>query len=200
MPPAAFSRIYRNTFTFPAGFSLMLKAGIMRVLRILLCGAGVLVALSASASAGAGPRTLGGVSSVIPLENGIRIVTINGGIEEITALRDDIVRVRASASSTLPEDASWAVLEKSRTASVPITSENTASTVGFRTQLLHVEIDRKTLCLTVSNRDGRILQQDAQPIRFEDSAFRIMKSMPADEHYYGLGDKTGPTDRRGRAF
>ena len=29
---------------------------------------------------------------------------------------------------------------------------------------------------------------------------RVWKSMPEDEHYYGLGDKAGPLDRRGRAF
>ncbi|WP_058187828.1 glycoside hydrolase family 31 protein [Terracidiphilus gabretensis] len=172
----------------------------MRILRILICGAGVLVALSAAVFAGTGPHTLGSVSSVTALENGIRILTTSGGTEEITALRDDVVRVRASTGASLPEDASWAVLEKSRTASVPVTPENTAVTVGFRTQSLHIEIDRKTLCLTVRNLDGRILQQDAQPLRLEDSAFRIAEAMPADEHYYGLGDKTGPTDRRGRAF
>src|SRR6202012_3342820 len=117
-----------------------------------------------------------------------------------TALRDEVMRVRASAGASLSEDASWAVLAGSRTASVPVTPENTATTVGFSTHSLHVEIDRKTLCLTVRSHDGRVLQQDAQPLRFEDSAFRIVKVMPADEHYYGLGDKTGPTDRRGRAF
>ena len=172
----------------------------MRALRILICGAGVLVAWSASIFAGAGPHMLGGVSRATALENGVRILTTNGGIEEITALRDEVVRVRASAIASLSEDASWAVLEKSRTASVPVMPENTTAAVGFRTKSLHVEIDRKTLCLTVRSLDGRLLQQDAQPLRFEDSAFRIVKAMPTDEHYYGLGDKTGPTDRRGRAF
>jgi alpha-glucosidase len=31
-------------------------------------------------------------------------------------------------------------------------------------------------------------------------AFRIYKTMPLDEHYFGLGDKTGPLDRRNEAF
>jgi alpha-glucosidase len=172
----------------------------MRALRILLCGAGVLVTSSASVFAGTGPHTLGGVSGVTAFENGIHIATTNGGIEEITALRDRVLRVRASASATLPEDASWAVLSEARKSSVPVTPENSDQTVGFRTQSLHVAVDRSTLCVTVRANDGSILQQDSSPLRFEDSAFRIVKAMPADEHYYGLGDKIGPTDRRRRAF
>ncbi len=38
------------------------------------------------------------------------------------------------------------------------------------------------------------------PSRFDGDAFRIYKAMPLDEHYFGLGDKTGPLDRRNEAF
>ncbi len=172
----------------------------MRELRILFCGAGVLVSLSALAFAGTGPHTLGSVSSEAMLANGIRVLTTSGGVEEITALRSDVIRVRASDGASLPEDASWAVLEKSRTSSIPVEPENTVATIGFRTPSLHIEVDRKTLCFTLRSIDGRILQQDSEPLHFEDSAFRIVKVMPPNEHYYGLGDKIGPTDRRGRAF
>lgn len=172
----------------------------MRALRIYFCGAGVLVALSATVFAGTGPHMLGGVASVTALANGIHIATTNGGVEEITALRDGVLRVRASATAALGEDASWAVLPEARRSSVTVEPENTDRATGFRTGALRVEVDRKTLCLTVRALDGSLLQQDSEPLRFEDSAFRIVKAMPPDEHYYGLGDKMGPTDRRGRAF
>ena len=176
----------------------------MRILRILLCGAGLLIALPASVYArtgtGTGPHTLGSISSATTLENGIRILTTNGGMEEITALRDGVLRVRASTSAILPEDASWAVLPEARSSSVPVTPENTDASAGFRTQSLHVAIDRNTLCLTIRANNGSILQQDSGPLRFENSSFRIVKAMPADEHYFGIGDKIGPMDRRGRAF
>jgi alpha-glucosidase len=38
------------------------------------------------------------------------------------------------------------------------------------------------------------------PVRFQGTAFRIAKAMPIDEHYFGLGDKSGPLDRREQAF
>ena len=37
-------------------------------------------------------------------------------------------------------------------------------------------------------------------MEFHDSAFRIYKAMPDDEHYFGLGDKVGPLDRRQQSF
>jgi alpha-glucosidase len=63
-----------------------------------------------------------------------------------------------------------------------------------------VEIDRGTLELTIRDAQGNVVQQDARPIAFDGRTFRIWKKMPLDEHYFGLGDKTGPLDRRNEAF
>ncbi|MGA9672897.1 MAG: TIM-barrel domain-containing protein, partial [Terracidiphilus sp.] len=65
---------------------------------------------------------------------------------------------------------------------------------------LIVELDRKNYELTVRDLERNVLQQDARPVRFDGDAFRIYKAMPVDEHYFGLGDKTGPLDRRNQAF
>jgi alpha-glucosidase len=65
---------------------------------------------------------------------------------------------------------------------------------------LIAEVDKRTLQLTVRDLAGNIVQQDARPVRFDGDAFRIYKTMPSDEHYFGLGDKTGPLDRRDEAF
>ena len=44
---------------------------------------------------------------------------------QITALRDDVLRMRVGPAGALPEDASWAVLPASRTSSVSVTPEST---------------------------------------------------------------------------
>jgi len=135
-----------------------------------------------------------------PLANGIHFTTANGFVEEVTALRDDVLRVRISRSNQLPEDVSWDVLPESHKASVATVNQDSADAVGFRTAKLHVEIARSDARLTVRDADGNMVQQDAKPPVFEDAAFRIFKASPRDEHYFGLGDKTGPLDRRGHAF
>ena len=136
-----------------------------------------------------------------PLDNGIEIRSM-GVVMQITALRDDVVRVRVGLQGQLPEDASWAVLPAARTASIHVSAEEDSSSVGFRTGALRVKVDRATMRLHVTDLNGALIQEDAEdhPVEFHGGAFRVYKTMAADEHYFGLGDKPGPLDRRERAF
>jgi alpha-glucosidase len=120
--------------------------------------------------------------------------------ERVTALRDDVLHITVWRGEASPEDASWAVLETARTSAVPVTRSTTPAALVLKTKTLAVEIDRRTLELKIHDGDGNIVQQDSRPVRFDGDAFRVYKTMPADEHYFGLGDKTGPLDRRDQAF
>ncbi len=146
-----------------------------------------------------------GVDSSRPLPNGIEVKSGPGTLR-ILALRDDLLRVTISPSATLPEDASWAVLPQSRTASAPVTPGSRNGSVGFRTSLLDVSVDREMLAITIADSSGHVLIKEARPARFfttdpeGDLGFRVYESMPLDEHYFGLGDKTGPLDRRDHAY
>ena len=133
------------------------------------------------------------------LANGID-VRVGDIHEQILALRDDVIRVRIARGMNLPEDASWAVLADARHSAVAVTPTSSENRLGFSTHALSVELDKQTLQLTVRDLNGEILQQDARPIRYDGDAFRIYKAMSLDEHYFGLGDKTGPLDRRDEAF
>ena len=139
------------------------------------------------------------VTAVTPLPSGIEL---RDGelIMRITALRDDVLRIRAGRKGALPEDASWAVLPEARSASVAVTQDTDAALAGFHTGTLRVSISRTTGLLTLSDLSGKLLQQDAEPMQFEGDRLHLAKTMPSDEHYFGLGDKTGAFDRRGQAF
>jgi alpha-glucosidase len=144
---------------------------------------------------------LGTVSANKPLPNGIR-VTSGKSVMEITALRDDVVRIRVGPAGDLPEDASWAVLPAARVSKVNVTPANDSQSLGFTTQQLRVQVERKSSRVIVKDLQGNVLQEDSPgwPAEFHDAALRIYKQMPEDEHYFGLGDKVGPLDRRGQAF
>jgi alpha-glucosidase len=144
---------------------------------------------------------LGALSGSKPLPSGIR-VTSGKAVLEITALRDDVVRVRVGPNGQLPEDASWAVLPASRAATVNVNPAGDGTSVGFTTKLIRVQVERKTSRVVVSDLQGNVLNEDAPgwPAEFHDGALRIYKQMPGDEHYFGLGDKVGPLDRRNQAF
>src|SRR6266566_3993046 len=135
------------------------------------------------------------------LPSGIEVYS-GKGIIQVIALRDDVVRVRIARDGVLPEDASWAVLPSARQQRASVTAETGDGAVGFRTRCLRVQIERASLRLIVTDLDGTVLEADAAgwPVEFHDKVFRIYKSMPLDEHYFGLGDKPGPLDRRDQAF
>ena len=131
-----------------------------------------------------------------------RFSTESGGIRiELSAPRADIVRVRIGRAE-LPEDASWAVSVERRGRHVPLDLSETGSGAELRTAALTISLDKLSLALTVKDKDGRTILADAPgaSLAFAGASFRLRKHMPQDAHYFGLGDKTGPLDRRGGAF
>jgi len=147
------------------------------------------------------PRALTLFSGSTPMLNGLQVKS-GTAILDVRALRDDVIRVRIGPNGNLPEDASWAVLPDAHQSSVKVTAEDSADSVGFRTQSLRVKIGRRDLRLSVLDLNGNILQEDAEgwPVTLHGQEFCVYKKMPDDEHYFGLGDKVGPLDRRGQSF
>ena len=133
--------------------------------------------------------------------NGIEIRSGTASLQ-ITALRDDVLRVRVGPNGQLPEDASWAALPAARSATAPVTPESSPSAVGFKTAKLHVTVRKDPLELKVTDLDGHVIAEDfpGRPVEYHGSSFRVYMKSPADEHYFGLGDKPGPLDRRNEAF
>ena len=93
------------------------------------------------------------------LANGIEVRS-GSAVMQITALRDDIVRVRVGPAGQLPEDASWAVLPSSRTATANVTPESNGGTVGFKTAKLHVAVHKDPLGLAITDSAGHVIAQD----------------------------------------
>jgi alpha-glucosidase len=135
------------------------------------------------------------------LGNGIEIHS-GDAIMQITALRNDVLRIRVGPQGRLPEDASWAVLPNSRSESTRVSPEEDPAAVGFHTTVLRVRVERATMRLRITDLSGAVVQEDAanRPIEFHGAAFRVYKTMRPEEHYFGLGDKPGLLDRRSHAY
>ncbi|MBB5318849.1 glycoside hydrolase family 31 protein [Tunturibacter empetritectus] len=178
-----------------------LRFGRVAVLFVLGCCMMSVPGLSAqSATAAKGDLiSLNRATSAAALPNGLELRDGEARVQ-ITALREDVLRIRVSKTGKMPEDASWAVLPGSRTSSVATAYRAEGGKAGFSTKALQVWVDRATLAVTISDRSGGVLLEDARPVEFHGDHFRVYKRMPAEEHYFGLGDKTGPLDRRGGAY
>ena len=159
----------------------------------------------ANTSLGAQPKSgfvrLDRVTASRATSNGIEIHS-GAAIIAITALRDDVLRVRVGTAGQLPEDASWAVLASSRTASVAVTPQSSSISVGFQTAKLKVTVRKDPLELAITDLAGHVIAEDlpGRPVEYHGSNFRVYRKSPADEHYFGLGDKPGPLDRRNESF
>ncbi len=179
-----------------------------RVVRFLFVGFGFLFLAATSqanttveAPQNAGFVRLDRVTASRAINNGIE-VRCGTAVMQIIALRDDVLRVRVGAAGQLPEDASWAVLAAARTSSVAVAHESGKDSVGFKTAKLRVTVYKDPLQLTVTDLDGHVIAEDlpGRPIEYHGAGFRVYRKSPADEHYFGLGDKPGSLDRRNEAF
>ncbi|HEX3398114.1 MAG TPA: hypothetical protein VHS76_15535, partial [Steroidobacteraceae bacterium] len=74
--------------------------------------------------------------------------------------------------------------------------------VEFHTAAMSVRIERSSLRIIVSDLTGHVIMADAPTKALEvvGSGFMLRKELAPKVHVFGLGDKTGPLDRRGQAF
>ena len=143
---------------------------------------------------------LDAVTNSKPLPDGLE-VQVGPAIMRITALRDDIIRVRI-APEALPEDASWAVLPEARSKSVNVQPIDEGSSAGFRTAALEVRVEKNPARIVIRDLVGNIISADApgRPVTFRMGGFSVHKQMLGGDHIFGLGDKTGAFDRGGQAY
>ena len=119
----------------------------------------------------------------------------HGRVMRITALRDDILRVQVGREGVLPADESWAVPPERRGARAT-TEVNPA---GLQTAALRARIDADSGTLRIEALDGREILADAAPPSWDEDGFRLSKRLSDETHIFGLGDKIGALDRRGRS-
>ena len=144
---------------------------------------------------------LNAVESFRQIPQGVEIVSHNGRLQ-ITALQDDVIRVRATRAAQFPPKYSYAVLPapagQPKAANIQV--HETGNAIQMRTAALIVNIDRANSTVSFVGNDDLPMASDAAPISWQGDAFTITKYMPPDEHYFGLGDKAGPLDHRNQAF
>ncbi|HEY6181645.1 MAG TPA: DUF4968 domain-containing protein, partial [Terriglobales bacterium] len=144
-----------------------------------------------------GWRSIGNVSNVTVLPQGVELTTSTGRLR-VTALSPNVIRVRNAQAETLPPEHSFAVLPNAFPSAPEVHVEQSADNVTVTTSALRVQIRKSPLQISFLDVTGKVISQDqpGYPASFDGTAFRVWKSMPEDEHYFALGDKSGPLDHR----
>ena len=135
-------------------------------------------------------ESLPAVTSARKLPSGIELTAGKARIAVI-AVNNSVIRIRVAQNGSFPSDRSWAVLpEATATPNVQINDAPGSAEVALPGG--RVRITKNPVHLTFLNSGGAVINEDdaAAAISFAGSSFRVMKKMPEDENYFGLGDKT----------
>jgi alpha-glucosidase len=148
-----------------------------------------------------GWQGLGNVASAKVLADGVE-VTADAGRVRVQVLSSNVLRIRYTKSDAFPPEHSFAVQPNAFPQPPNVQVQQTASEVTVNAGAVQVKILRSPLRLVFLDSGGKVISQDQPhyPTSFNNAAFRVWKSMPDDEHYFGLGDKTGPLDHRDISF
>ena len=120
-------------------------------------------------------------------------------IVSVTAVTSDIIRIRFSPTRELGRDHSYAVIPLPAAGEAPTVSADRDRTV-LTTRSLRVTMRHSPFRISIADAAGDVLDEDdaAQGIAWSGTMTRAYKRLRADEHVYGLGEKNGVLDKRGR--
>jgi len=167
--------------------------------------------LLAAASARADWQSLGDITSI---EHDATTVTLHcdKAALQISAIADGIARIRLAPSGTFPRDFSWAVRDPAPKSAIEQFNE-TDHEVEFSAGRLRVVATRRPCRLSIFDHSGRPLVADdpsrgiafsaaatTQPTIDQPAPVRVWQQLPQGTAIYGLGEKTGPLNKRGLAW
>lgn len=123
---------------------------------------------------------------------------VPGRTLQLTVLADDIVRVHyLSPSGQAQPDRGWTHIVTSwPTATLAFT--DAGDYLSHRTALLEIRVTKQDAAVSLLDLAGQPLSEDVADQTGGQYVRHVRKTLAADEHFYGLGEKTGPLDKRGQ--
>ncbi|MBK0378405.1 glycoside hydrolase family 31 protein [Mucilaginibacter segetis] len=143
-------------------------------------------------------KQVGKITAVTVSDQHIDITTQNAFIK-IIVYSPSVIRVRMD-KQPLAADFSYAVIAKPTTTKVSVTQNN--QEITLLTDSLKVNIQKDPYQITFSTLAGEVINQDEPGLStsWVNESVTTYKKMQDNEHFIGLGEKTGPLDRKGNAY
>lgn len=152
-------------------------------------------------SVNAGYEFLGNVREAEPTETGVDLICDGDHVLEVNFTTPEIVRVTLYLNG-IDEQPLTDALALREQVPVPVVFSETADSYAIRSDAVAVSIGKSPCRLTFSDADGHMLSQDdpGMGIGWEGDEVRCWKTITADEKFFGLGEKTGGLNKRGREW
>lgn len=100
---------------------------------------------------------------------------------------DDMFRVRHSQGTVFAENEQWMV-RKYDFSSVNYTVEDRGTAWLITTRKLIIEATKNPFCLSVSDKNGKMLYTELEEQRFYKDSVKMKAVLQPDEHFFGLGN------------
>lgn len=146
------------------------------------------------------------VSSFAQTHRGI-LVEVDRELVRVEVIRDDILRIKISRGRQFDEEPTFAVCADLTADPPPFTVEDSADAVRVRTSQMTLTIGKAPFCLDAHRADGSVIyatqrDEDGQPWAYAtlNDACVVRRSCRQEDAFFGLGEKTGRMNRRGRDF
>src|SRR5438309_11999072 len=142
-------------------------------------------------------RPLPPIANVTKLNNGVELAAGKAQIR-VTALSDTTIRSRIAPEGNFSTQESWAVVPEAGNWSAAARVTDEPGRVEISTASLRVRVEKNSPAITFLTSGRELIAQDAatKPISYDGAAFRLWKSLPPDEHHFGLGDNPGLPSQR----
>ena len=161
----------------------------------------VVLFLLVAVPAAAASLQAGRVTATVPSETGADFLLEQGAMARVQLVASDTVRVRFATDGQFTSRVSGAIVSG---ATPPATTVyDTASFTYIIGPRITVVVLKEPFRVVAFRADGSLIQADLAPSVTWDTATGAIvttKWSPSDEHYFGLGERGGPLDRRGRQF
>ncbi|WP_245849662.1 glycoside hydrolase family 31 protein [Hymenobacter crusticola] len=143
-------------------------------------------------------QTLGNVQRAEPAGNTLRLTFANA-TGEVTAYSPSILRVRLSPKP-LAQDFSYAVVAQPSVSALQVRDEANMLTITIDS--VRLVIQKSPARFSFYTADGKLLNQDEPGLgtSWVGEEITTYKKLQPGERFLGLGEKTGPLDRRGQAY
>lgn len=146
-------------------------------------------------------RFLGNLQSYTRTPSGVDARCAPGATLHLRFLAPDLLRVTLQRPEQREPLLDWPIV-KSAWGPVTVRITEDAEQLVLRTDSLTARLARTPCRLTVRDARGAIVTQDdaGMGIGWDGSEVRVWKTIAPDEHFFGLGEKTGDVDKRGREW
>jgi alpha-glucosidase len=139
------------------------------------------------------------VDAVEETERGLT-ARLHGEQLRLEVLRDDVLRIKISRGGRFDETPTHAVCVDPLADPVDITVERADGVVRLRTGGLVASVHLDPFRLDVHRPDGSPVVESVQPYATLNDAWELRRRCLPEDAIYGLGEKGGPGNRRGRSY